>query len=178
MKNIGFTYNSTICVSCGGCQVACQSSHGLNADEFYRRVVITSDEKGQSHAYSGSCNHCEEPACVQACPTGAMYVDEKEGVVLHDDGICIGCGCCVWNCPYGSVSISLSRGVSQKCDSCIERRAEGLAPYCVAACPMNAIGWRDHEEGDGWERLSASFLPSSDKTLPTTLVKFRGGEEE
>ncbi len=102
-----------------------------------------------------------------------MYRDEETGLVLHDEGICIGCGCCVWNCPYGAVSFSSTKGVSQKCDSCLERRSGGLAPACVAACSMGALGWGGPApEDEGWGRLRAPFLPDPERTEPTTLVCF------
>jgi len=179
MEKKNFYYDSTICLGCGACQVACQTSHGLRPEEFFRRVVTLRDPAGRLLPYSGSCNHCLHPACVAACPTGAMYRDEEAGVVLHDDGRCIGCGCCVWNCPYGAASLSQTKGVSQKCDSCADRRSAGLAPACVAACSMGALRWGAPEEiGAGWRQLSAPFLPAPERTDPSTMVRFdREGEK-
>ena len=97
MEKVGFLYNSTVCIACGACQLACQGGHGLGSGEYFRRVVLRPVGGGKETAFSGGCNHCAHPACVAACPTGAMYRDEEKGVVLHDDGRCIGCGCCVWN---------------------------------------------------------------------------------
>lgn len=181
MKKRGFLYNSTICISCGACQVACQSSNGLQAGEYFRRVVVREGADGRGIAFSGGCNHCANPACVAACPTGAMYRDEAAGAVLHDDGRCIGCGACVWNCPYGAVSLSATTGVSQKCDSCIGRRSQGLPPACVAACPMGALRWDEPEapaERQEWRQLQADFLPSPAVTNPSTLARFASGEEK
>ena len=178
MEKVHFSYDSTICLGCCACQVACQTTHGLGQGEFFRRVTIQRDRNGRAVPFSGACNHCEKPACVAACPTGAMYRDEESGLVLHDEGICIGCGCCVWNCPYGAVSISLTRGVSQKCDSCLDRREAGLAPACVAACSMEALRWEDPAAaGEGWKRLAADFLPDSSRTEPTTAVRFLREED-
>ena len=103
MEKRGFLYNSRLCIACGACQVACQNANGLQEGEFFRRVVLQPGPNGRTAAFSGSCNHCVRPACAAACPTGAMYRDETLGVALHDDGLCIGCGACVWNCPYGAV---------------------------------------------------------------------------
>ena len=177
MDPVHFSYDSTICLTCGACQVACQTTHGLGPDEFFRRVTVQRDRSGRAVPFSGSCSHCARPACVAACPTGAMYRDEATGVVLHDDGLCIGCGCCVWNCPYGAVSFSKTKGVSQKCDSCIDRRSRGLAPACVAACSMGALRWdAPAPETEGWRQLRADFLPAPEQTEPTTAVRFRGEE--
>lgn len=179
MEHRGFTYDSTSCLACGACQVACQTTHGLLPQEFFRRVMIARSLTGQAMPYSGGCNHCERPACAAACPTGAMYRDEARGVVLHDDGLCIGCGCCVWSCPYGAVSLRLTRGVSQKCDSCIERRESGLEPACVAACSMKALRWNEGEEPperEGWKPLEAPWLPDPKQTGPSTRARFLQGE--
>lgn len=181
MQRRGFLYNSTICVTCCACQVACQSTKGLQPGEFFRRVVTREGKNGRGVAFSGGCNHCANPACVAACPTGAMYRDEELGVVLHDDGKCIGCGACVWNCPYGAVSLSATTGVSQKCDSCIQRRSRGLQPACVEACPMGALRWEGPvpPAGErGWRQLQAPFLPDPAGTNPSTMARFAQGEEE
>ena len=108
MEKLGFYYNMNTCVACGACQVACKDIHDLKAGEFFRRVAVLSEGP-----YSGACNHCEEAACVEACPTGAMYKD-GDGTTQHDDGRCIGCGACLWNCPYGAVSFSKSRGARMR----------------------------------------------------------------
>ncbi len=179
MEKVGFLYNSTVCIACGACQLACQGAHGLGSGEYFRRVVLRPVGGGKETAFSGGCNHCAHPACVAACPTGAMYRDEEKGVVLHDDGRCIGCGCCVWNCPYGAVSLSATAGVAQKCDSCVDRRSQGLEPFCVAACPMGALRWRDPPPKEpGWKQLSAPFLPEPGRTDPSTMARFPGEEEE
>ena len=65
MNKLGFSYNMNTCAACGSCQVACKESHGLKPEEFFRRVSLLMEGP-----YSGSCNHCEDPACVKACPTG------------------------------------------------------------------------------------------------------------
>ena len=178
MLRSGFHYNSTICIACHACQVACQASHGLPDNEFFRRVTIRTAASGKGVAFSGGCNHCARPACVAACPTGAMYRDERLGVVLHDAGRCIGCGCCTWNCPYGAVSLSSLGGTAQKCDSCIGRRQQGLRPVCEEACPMGALRWDGPAgpEEPGWRQLSAPFLADPSRTDPATMARFSAEE--
>ena len=160
MEKLGFYYNMNTCVACGACQVACKDIHNLKAGEFFRRVAVL-----REGPYSGACNHCEEAACVEACPTGAMYKD-GDGTTQHDDGRCIGCGACLWNCPYGAVSFSKSRGVSQKCDSCKDRRDQGLEPVCVLACPTFSIKFGPLEE----VTADMSFLPDPEKTRPCLYI--------
>jgi molybdopterin-containing oxidoreductase family iron-sulfur binding subunit len=95
------------------------------------------------------CNHCEEPPCVQACPTQATF-KRPDGIVLMDFHRCIGCRFCMAACPYGSRSFNLrdprpfiektnlafptrSKGVVEKCNFCAERLAVGQPPACVEA---------------------------------------------
>ena len=134
MKKTGFQYNMNTCLACGSCQLACKNVHELKTGEFYRRVDII-----DGFPYSGSCNHCSEAACVRACPTGAMYKAE-DGTTRHDDGKCIGCGSCMWNCPYGAVSFSKTKGVTQKCDSCFERR-ENVWMHVLPAASASPV-WK------------------------------------
>ena len=68
-----------------------------------------------------SCLHCEEPACVTVCPTGASYKRAEDGIVLVDEDLCIGCGLCAWACPYGARELDADRGVMKKCTLCIDR---------------------------------------------------------
>lgn len=168
-----FFYNMNTCIGCGSCQIACKDCHDLLPGEFFRRAgtrTVTTREGKRQVPFSLSCNHCERPACVAVCPTGAMHKTE-DGLVLHDDGPCIGCGRCYWACPYGEVSLSLAKGVAQKCDTCFARRAQGKAPACVAACPTASLRFGEiaEEEGDA-PRLP--FLPDVKLTQPSLRMKF------
>lgn len=96
------------------------------------------------------CNHCDNPPCVQACPTKATFKRESDGIVLMDFHRCIGCRFCMAACPYGSRSFNFRdprpaikdenpdyptrmRGVVEKCNFCAERLAVGKQPACVDA---------------------------------------------
>lgn len=96
-----------------------------------------------------SCLHCETPACVTVCPTGASYKRAEDGIVLVDEDKCIGCGLCAWACPYGAREFSAVEGVMKKCTLCIDRiynqnlpEAE-REPACVQACPTKARHFGD-----------------------------------
>lgn len=180
MSEQGFIYDSAVCLCCHTCEVACQEAHSLPPHIYFRKVAWVNAERDGctvSIPYSGACNHCQNPACVRACPTGAMYL--SDGVVLHDDGLCISCGACMWNCPYGAVSISPFTGMTQKCDSCAERRSRGLLPVCVDACPTRALHWGDLDEA---KKLPHSpelpFLPESSRTNPRLCVYTRSDHQK
>lgn len=101
-----------------------------------------------------SCLHCEEPACVTVCPTGASYKRAEDGIVLVDESKCIGCKLCSWACPYGAREYSSVEGVMKKCTLCIDRiynehlpEAE-RQPACVQACPTRARHFGDLGDPD------------------------------
>ncbi|HVT31072.1 MAG TPA: 4Fe-4S dicluster domain-containing protein [Rhodanobacteraceae bacterium] len=101
-----------------------------------------------------SCLHCETPACVTVCPTGASYKRAEDGIVLVDDDKCIGCQLCAWACPYGAREFSSARGTMQKCTLCVDRiynetlDPADRQPACVAACPTRARHFGDLGDPD------------------------------
>lgn len=101
-----------------------------------------------------SCLHCETPACVTVCPTGASYKRAEDGIVLVDEDKCIGCKLCSWACPYGAREYSAVDGVMKKCTLCVDRiynehldEAERV-PACVQACPTRARHFGDLGDPD------------------------------
>ncbi|MEG3192475.1 4Fe-4S dicluster domain-containing protein [Lysobacter sp. D1-1-M9] len=101
-----------------------------------------------------SCLHCEQPACVTVCPTGASYKRAEDGIVLVDEDKCIGCKLCSWACPYGAREYSEVEGVMKKCTLCIDRiyndnlAEEERQPACVQACPTRARHFGDLGDPD------------------------------
>ena len=99
---LGFYFDMTRCIGCRACQVACKDKNRLDVGTIYRTAdsyEVGTFPKVKMYSFSTSCNHCQNPACVSACPVGAMYKAE-DGTVLHDDKLCIGCQACVSACPY------------------------------------------------------------------------------
>ncbi len=118
-----------------------------------------------------SCLHCETPACVTVCPTGASYKRAEDGIVLVDEDKCIGCKLCSWACPYGAREYSPVEGVMKKCTLCVDRiynehlpEAE-RQPACVQACPTRARHFGDLGDPDSdvsklvAERGGVALLP-------------------
>ena len=87
---------------------------------------------------SDVCKHCANAACLDACPTGALFRTEFDTVVVQQD-ICNGCGYCVPACPFGVIDLNLFDGKAHKCTLCYDRLKGGLEPACAKACPTNAI---------------------------------------
>ena len=149
MSQVGFYVDLTRCVGCRACQIACKDKNRImEPGVLFRRV--DSWETGSfpdAHLYhvSASCNHCAQAACVENCPTGAMYKAE-DGTVLHDDELCIGCETCAHACPYQVPVLFADEGKVHKCDSCKVLRDQGGNPACVDSCPMRALDFGDLDE--------------------------------
>ncbi len=139
MEDFAFVHNMDTCLGCNACQVACKDRNNLESGQFFRHVM-TVTVKGKLRFASVSCGHCEEPACLAICPNGCYYKAE-DGTVMHDDSKCIGCGKCVWACPYGEISLDKTLGIARKCDGCLDRRQQGLEPACVGACINHSLTW-------------------------------------
>ena len=176
MAELGFYIDSTKCTGCRACQVACKDKNDLPVGTFFR--MARSYEVGEFPEVKGynislSCNHCENPACVAACPTGAMYKTE-EGPVLHDDDMCIGCQACVAACPYGQPHLIAELGIVKKCDSCIAIRQAGGNPVCVDACQIRALDFGDIDELKakyGLEESGAAAILPASITGPNLLIR-------
>jgi formate dehydrogenase iron-sulfur subunit len=98
---------------------------------------------------SDVCKHCREAACLEVCPTGALFYTEFGTVVVQDD-VCNGCGYCVTACPFGVIGrreSGLPRGGgAHKCTLCYDRLRSGQQPACAAACPTDSIQFGPLEE--------------------------------
>jgi formate dehydrogenase iron-sulfur subunit len=87
---------------------------------------------------SDVCKHCTHAACLDVCPTGALFRTEFGTVVVQED-VCNGCGYCVPACPYGVIAIRPDDGRAWKCTLCYDRLGAGLEPACAKACPTDSI---------------------------------------
>ncbi len=81
-----------------------------------------------------TCNHCLNPACVAACPSGAIYKREEDGVVLISQDACRGWRACVPACPYKKVFFNWETGKSEKCTFCYPRLESGMPSVCAETC--------------------------------------------
>ncbi|MDB4992645.1 MAG: hypothetical protein JWM74_77, partial [Myxococcaceae bacterium] len=140
------------CARCGHCASSCASVHDDNVSRLVRRgdkVVTQLEGAGQVPLLvPNSCQHCENPACMPDCPTGAIGRDPRGEVFIRED-LCTGCGACAKGCPWDNIQmaprakaapdatgVGTSAEVAVKCDLCHDRDG---GPACVAACPTEAI---------------------------------------
>ncbi len=95
------------------------------------------------------CNHCTHPACLDACPRGAIEKRSDNGIVLVNQDQCHGYRFCVEACPYKKVYFDPKRQVSTKCIFCLPRIEEGVAPACAHQCPgrLRFVGFLDDPAG-------------------------------
>ena len=109
---------------------------------------------------SDVCKHCTEAACLEVCPTGALFRTEFGTVVVQED-VCNGCGYCVPACPFGVIDKRESDGRVWKCTLCYDRLKDDKEPACAQACPTNSIQYGELGELRGraerrLERLRAA----------------------
>ena len=142
---IAFYYDQTRCIGCNTCIVACKDWNDIPAGPVAWRK-LTTIEKGKFPELfvaflTTSCYHCEKPACVDVCPTKAIYKEEKYGAVLVDFDKCQGTRKCWFACPYGSPQFRGDEPGTKmsKCNMCIDRLGQGLKPICVLSCSMRAL---------------------------------------
>ncbi len=161
MARMSMLIDLTRCIGCDACTVACKQENGTPADVFFARVlnVEAGTYPDTKRVYLPLlCNHCENPACLKACPNKAIF-RRDDGIVLIDQDQCKGTGACGSACPYGNIILTekdnwyldenetyekdfvkprIKENKARKCTLCAHRVDEGLEPACVVACPTGA----------------------------------------
>jgi len=94
------------------------------------------------------CNHCSSPGCLAACPRGAIFKRDQDGVVLVDQARCEGLRYCIAACPYKKIYFNPKLSRSEKCIFCFPRVERGLPPACAQQCVgrIRWVGYLDDEE--------------------------------
>ena len=166
---MGFFTDTTVCIGCKACEVACKSWNQLPAREggqgelsgqSYDNTVRLSGNtwrhvkfveqfdapyEGRWLMLSYVCKHCVQAGCLEVCPTGAIIRTEFDTVVIQSD-VCNGCRACIGACPFGVIDINEVSGTAQKCTLCYDRMSVGLEPACSKACPTDSIQFGPIEE--------------------------------
>ncbi|HUG54642.1 MAG TPA: 4Fe-4S dicluster domain-containing protein [Vicinamibacteria bacterium] len=131
----------TRCIGCHACSTACKSENQvpLGVNRTYVKYVDVGLFPQARRAFQVTrCNQCDDPPCVEACPTAAMH-QRADGIVDFDKRVCIGCKACIAACPYDAIFINPEDGAAEKCNFCAHRLDVGLEPACVIVCPTEAI---------------------------------------
>ncbi len=130
-----------VCIGCHACSTACKSENAvpLSVNRTYVKYVDVGVFPDAHRAFQVTrCNQCDNPPCVTACPTSAMY-QRPDGIVDFDKSICIGCKACIAACPYDAIFINPEDHAAEKCNFCAHRLDIDLEPACVVVCPTEAI---------------------------------------
>ena len=160
----GLLIDTNQCVTgCNDCVLACDRENRLSggttetSSQWIRIMSLKDPHSGQTHTLPMMCQHCEQPPCVDVCPTGASF-KRADGIVLVDRHICIGCRYCMMACPYKARSfvhhdlthqnpnVPRGKGCVEGCNMCVQRIDKGQLPACVDACAAagrNAIIFGD-----------------------------------
>jgi len=176
MGQSAILFDSTRCIGCRACQVACkqwndldgevtanwgsyENPRDLSPDTWIKIEWREAERNGRVEwLYTfRACLHCTEANCVQACPVDAIS-HRPEGFVVIDHDACIGCSMCVDACPFDVMRIGDGKDdTAEKCCACIFRIEEGDVPACVKSCPVYALtfGVRENLVKDGKERVKA-----------------------
>ncbi len=178
----GFHFDQSLCNGCKACQIACKDKHDLPIGVNWRRVVEYTGGTWQtdgntfspnvfSYYTSISCNHCENPVCMQVCPTTAM-TQREDGTIYVDDSKCVGCRYCEWACPYSAPQFNAATGHMSKCDLCYDYRETGQDPACVSACPSRALdfGPIDDLRATWGAKDAVAPLPDPSITHPQLVI--------
>jgi len=186
-ERVGFFTDTSVCIGCKACEVACKewnlvpedgmvwtgesydNTSELGANTWRHVAFIEQNEPLHGSPEDGVdalrwlmssdvCKHCTHAACLDVCPTGALFRTEYDTVVVQED-ICNGCGYCVPACPFGVLDkrhiprhsgdppaeiLGLQLGKKEdgrvwKCTLCYDRLKGGHEPACAKACPTDSI---------------------------------------
>jgi formate dehydrogenase iron-sulfur subunit len=171
----GFFTDTTVCIGCKACEVACKQWNQLPDDGFtftgmsfdntvelgaatWRHVSFierpvplpdqTTSTAGGDFSWlmmSDVCKHCQRPGCMEVCPTGAIVRTEFDTVYVQPD-VCNGCGYCITACPFGVIDRREEDGRAWKCTLCYDRLKDGDEPACAKACPTDSIVFGDLDD--------------------------------
>ena len=148
MRRFGWRVHPESCTGCGACVKACQQAFagaGGSGHRRWRSHLLERSFGAEFRRLSTACYHCDAPACMDLCPSGAISRGNQVGAVTVETrsgspNQCIGCGFCVEACPHDIPRLDPIDGKMRKCDFCLDRLKSGAKPICVEACPTGSLG--------------------------------------
>ncbi len=178
---------------CTACVTACSVENGWKDTgnpetdpQWIRKVDLKDKETGREVSLPVMCQHCENPPCVDVCPTGASF-RRADGIVLVDKHACIGCRYCMMACPFKARSFvheevddqkayaPRGRGTVESCTMCVHRVDRGDIPACVEACGKTGNGALTFGDlNDPQSEIAQTIATYQSTTLRADLRVFPG----
>ena len=196
-ESMGFYTDTTVCIGCKACEVACKEWNGLSSTgggvhtmsgdsydnterldgQHWRHVKFfeqfsedaSGGRQGRWLMMSDVCKHCVQAGCLEVCPTGAIIRTEFDTVVIQAD-VCNGCRACIAACPFGVIEVNPVNNTAMKCTLCYDRMSAGLTPACAQACPTASIQFGPIAELRDRAKLRVDQLNQGNQDRPAAYL--------
>ena len=181
MTKYGMAIDTNRCTGCNMCSMSCRVDHNLPNDVLYSKAVTDGSEYFRVPTgtypndltmtfYTMACQHCDNPSCVEVCPTGAAHIG-TDGIVQVDQGRCIGCKYCMAACPYQVRVRNVETGAVDKCRFCTVSAEETGTKMCscVEACLTGARMFGDLDDPDS--DVSREIVATNAQPIAGDLTK-------
>jgi tetrathionate reductase subunit B len=172
MAQYGLYIDVRRCIGCYACVVGCKNWNQIDAGYDGSRISLIDLSEGEYPNIARTilpilCMQCENAPCIAECPVKGAIYRREDGIVIIDKDKCTGCKGkpCIPACPYGILYYREDEDAVDKCDFCVERIDLGLDPYCVAACPTEAMIFGDLDDPNS--EVSKSIAITKAKPLLT-----------
>jgi formate dehydrogenase iron-sulfur subunit len=165
MPRVAKLIDTTTCIGCKACEVACQEWNDLPAvpttqvgsyqtmpslhASYWNLIKFNEVEVDGDFSWlmrKDQCMHCDDPGCLKACPAPGAIVQYANGIVDVNQGLCIGCRLCENGCPFDVPRYHAQTGKMAKCTLCVDRTGVSLEPACVKACPTGCLHFGTKED--------------------------------
>jgi len=162
LKVVSKLIDTSTCIGCKACEVACQEWNDLHIvpteqrgtyqtmpsldANYWNLIQFREREIGPDFAWllrKDGCMHCADPGCLKACPAPGAIVQYQNGIVDVNPEACIGCRMCETGCPFDIPRYSEQTSKMAKCTLCVDRVQVGLEPACVKSCPTGCLEFGD-----------------------------------
>jgi carbon-monoxide dehydrogenase iron sulfur subunit len=145
------------CIGCVVCEYACSMTNENTFNPTKSRIRAL--RLGPLNNIAVTCRHCEDPACVAACPRDALRQEEDTGIIVVDEDACDGCAWCISACQFGAMMMHPEKKVAFTCNSC---KDQPDGPQCVIWCPEEALTFATAQQLAQKYRIAAGNISSKE----------------